>query len=615
MAPLRETQTFQRTVTTGKGVDSLSDKLEEMRRTHHCCELSADDLDKEVVLMGWVQRRRDHGGVIFVDLRDREGLTQVVFNPEVERRVHEKAQAIRNEYVLGVRGRVERRPEGMTNPNLVTGEIEVMVTELKILNAAQTPAFMIEDKVDVSENVRLRHRHIDLRRTQIQRNIVIRHKATAVARAYLNGLGFLDIETPFLTKSTPEGARDYLVPSRTNPGLFYALPQSPQLFKQLLMISGFDRYYQIVRCFRDEDLRADRQPEFTQVDIEMSFVGEDDVMAVAEGMMEVVFRDVLGQDLETPFQRMTYDEAVGRYGLDKPDLRFGLELKDISDIVAKSGFKVFASVVEKGGIVKALNAKGCIDLTRKEIDDLGEFVTVYRAKGLAWIKVRENEWQSPIAKYFTDEEKSALSERIDMEPGDLVFFVADVPKVVNESLGHLRSHLGKTLGLIKEDAFDFVWVTRFPLLEYDETEKRYQALHHPFTSPLEEDYDKLESDPLAVRSRAYDLVLNGNEVGGGSIRIHDRGLQERVLRALGLDREEYEQKFGFLLSALESGAPPHGGIAFGYDRLVMLLCGQNSIREVIAFPKTQKAACLLTDAPSEATKEQLEELSLRLRSI
>lgn len=593
----------------------MSDKLEELRRTHHCCELSADDVDKEVVLMGWVQRRRDHGGVIFVDLRDREGITQVVFNPEVDEKIHAKAHAIRSEYVLGVRGRVEKRPEGMTNPNLKTGEIEVMVTELKILNAAKTPPFLIEDKVDVSESLRLKYRYLDLRRTQIQRNIILRHKATAAVREYLNGLGFLDIETPVLTKSTPEGARDYLVPSRVNPGQFYALPQSPQLFKQLLMISGFDRYYQIVRCFRDEDLRADRQPEFTQVDIEMSFVGEDDVMAVAEGMMTAVFKDVLGQDLQTPFQRMTYDESVSRYGLDKPDLRFGLELKDISDIVVKSGFKVFSSVVEKGGIVKVLNAKGCIDFTRKEIDDLAEFVSVYRAKGLAWIKVRENEWQSPIAKFFTDEEKKALTERIDMEPGDLIFFVAGVPKIANEALGHLRNHLGKTLGLVNEDEFNFVWITRFPLLEYDETEKRYQALHHPFTSPLEEDYEKLESDPLAVRSRAYDLVLNGNEVGGGSIRIHERGLQEKVLRALGMKKAEYEEKFGFLLSALDSGAPPHGGIAFGYDRLIMLFCGQNSIREVIAFPKTQKAACLLTDAPSEAGKEQLDELSLRIVSI
>ena len=563
--------------------------------------------------MGWVLRRRDHGGVIFIDLRDREGITQVVFNPEADKAVHAKAHSIRNEYVLAVRGKVDARPEGMVNPNLHTGAIEVLVSELKILNPAITPPFLVEDNIDVSENVRLKYRHLDLRRPQMQRNLVLRHKAGAAVRQYLNNQDFLDLETPFLTRSTPEGARDYLVPSRVNPGQFYALPQSPQIFKQLFMIAGYDRYYQIVRCFRDEDLRADRQPEFTQIDIEMSFVGEEEIIQLTEGMMATLFKDVLDLEMTQPFPRLTYAEAVGRYGLDKPDTRFGFELKDISDIVEGSGFKVFSGAVKKGGIVKALNAKGCINFSRKEIDDLTDFVAVYRAKGMAWIKVKEDDWQSPITKFFSEEEKKALADRIEMEPGDLIFFVADQPKIVNEALGNLRNHLGRKLNLIDEGQFSFLWVTRFPMFEYDETEKRYQALHHPFTSPLEEDFDKLKDDPLAVESRAYDLVLNGFEVGGGSIRIHQKEIQEQVFKALGMDRKSYEEKFGFLLSALDSGAPPHGGIAIGFDRLVMLLCGEPSIRDVIAFPKTQKAACLLTGAPSATSKQQLDELQLRLR--
>jgi len=584
-----------------------------MRRTHTCCELGIDDVGQEVVLMGWVQRRRDHGGVIFVDLRDKNGLTQVVFNPAVDNKVHEKAQEIRNEYVLGVRGRVEERPEGMANPNLATGAIEVTVTELKILNTAKTPPFLIEDKIDVSEMIRLNFRHIDLRRPQLQKNIILRHKAALSVRQYLNQHGFLDVETPVLTGSTPEGARDYLVPSRVNPGQFYALPQSPQIFKQLLMMSGFDRYYQIVRCFRDEDLRADRQPEFTQVDLEMSFAGEDDVMGVTEGMLEHLFKDVMDLKLTLPFARLAYPDAVGRFGLDKPDMRFGLELVDISDIVESSGFKLFANTVKDGGIVKALNAKGCIDFSRKEIDDFTDYVAVYRAKGLAWIKIREDAWQSPIEKFFSDSEKEALTRSLNIEPGDLIFFVADQPKIVNEALGHLRNLLGKKQSLIDENEYSFIWITHFPLMEYDENENRYQALHHPFTAPLEEDYGLLKDDPLAVRSRAYDLVLNGSEIGGGSIRIHQKNIQEKVFEALGMDQETYEKKFGFLLSALESGAPPHGGIALGFDRLVMILCGQPSIRDVIAFPKTQKAACLLTNAPAEPSKAQLDELHMRVR--
>ena len=592
----------------------IADNLGQMRRTHHCRELSIADVGREVVLMGWVQRRRDHGGVIFVDLRDREGITQVVFNPVIDTAVHDKAQVLRNEYVIGVKGKVDPRPEGMVNPNLVTGEIEVLVTELKILNPAQTPPFMIEDGVDASETIRLKHRHLDLRRPELQQNILLRHRAAQAVRTYLNDNGFIDVETPVLTKSTPEGARDYLVPSRVSPGSFYALPQSPQIFKQLLMVAGFDRYYQIVKCFRDEDLRADRQPEFTQIDIEMSFVGEEDVMAMAEGLMAAVFESVADLKLLRPFPRLTYEEAVARYGLDKPDTRFGLELKEISDIVGGSGFKVFASAVAKGGIVKALNAKGCADFSRKEIDDLTTFVAVYRAKGMAWIKVKpDGSWQSPIAKFFTEEEHQALAERLDMAPGDIVFFLADTPRIVNDGLGYLRNHLGQKLGLIDEKRFDFVWVTEFPMMEYDENEKRYQALHHPFTAPLEDQLEVLATDPLAAKSRAYDLVLNGSEVGGGSIRIHTSEVQEKVFAALDLAPEEYEQKFGFLLQALTSGAPPHGGIAFGFDRLVTILCGCSSIRDVIAFPKTQRAACLLTEAPSDTSPIQLDELGIRIR--
>ncbi|MDL2321616.1 aspartate--tRNA ligase [Desulfosarcina sp. OttesenSCG-928-B08] len=593
----------------------MADILGDMRRTHHCNALAADALGQDVTLMGWVLRRRDHGGVIFIDLRDREGITQVVFNPENHPDVHAKAHVLRSEFVIGIRGKVALRPDGMVNPKLATGEIEVIADDLKILNTAQTPPFMIEDNVDVSEPIRLKNRHLDLRRPALQRNLITRHKTGAAVRRFLNANGFLDIETPVLTKSTPEGARDYLVPSRVNPGQFYALPQSPQLFKQLLMVSGFDRYYQIVRCFRDEDLRADRQPEFTQIDMEMSFVGEEDLMTISENMMAAVFSEVMEKPLLLPFPRLTWNEAMDRYGLDKPDTRFGMELKNVSDIVAGSGFKVFASVVKNKGIVKALNAKGCIDFSRKDIDDLTAFAAVYRAKGLAWIKVKENEWQSPIAKFFTDEEKAALTKRINMEPGDLVFFVADTPAITNEALGQLRNHLGKKLGLIDQGLFNFLWVTHFPMFEYDETEKRYQALHHPFTAPIEADYDKLETDPLSVRSRAYDIVLNGFEVGGGSIRIHDMDLQKRIFSILGMTPDTYQEKFGFLLDALESGAPPHGGIAFGFDRLIMLLCGESSIRDVIAFPKTQKAACLLTNAPSEPTREQLDELSLRVNRI
>ncbi|MCF8112893.1 MAG: aspartate--tRNA ligase [Desulfotignum sp.] len=593
----------------------MTDLLGNMKRTHFCSELRDTDIDKTVVLMGWVQHRRDHGGVVFVDLRDREGVTQVVFNPLISKAVHEKAQEIRSEYVLGIRGKVAARPADMRNPHMATGAIEVLVEELAIFSVAKTPVFLIEDRVEASENIRLQYRYLDLRRPQLKRNILARHQATMAIRNYLDHNGFIDIETPFLTKSTPEGARDYLVPSRVNQGQFYALPQSPQLFKQLLMIAGFDRYYQIVKCFRDEDLRADRQPEFTQIDMELSFVDENQIMEIAEGLICAIFKNVLNMDLSTPFPRLTYADAMDRFGLDRPDLRFGLELINVSDIVADTGFKVFANVVQNGGLVKAINAKGCAFFTRKQIDELTEFAAVYQAKGLAWIKIKEDQWQSPIAKFFTNDEKQALAQRLDLAPGDIVFFMADQPHITNEALGQLRNELARRLELIPENQFMFTWVTDFPLVEYDETQKRYQALHHPFTAPSEKDIPKLDTAPLEVNSRAYDLVLNGIEIGGGSIRIHDTALQEKVLNCLGIQQQEAHEKFGFLLEALAAGAPPHGGIAFGLDRLIMLLCKEDSIRNVIAFPKTQKATCLLTDAPSTTAPAQLQELGIRVSKI
>jgi len=593
----------------------VSDLLGNMKRTHTCNELRDTHIEQEVVLMGWVQHRRDHGGVIFIDLRDRQGITQIVFNPVISESVHGKAQEIRNEYVLGIRGKVASRPGDMRNSNMETGDIEILVEELKIFSQAKTPAFQIDDRVETSETLRLQYRYLDLRRPQLKNNILDRHKASMAIRNYLDSNGFIDIETPFLTKSTPEGARDYLVPSRVNPGNFYALPQSPQLFKQLLMIAGFDRYYQIVKCFRDEDLRADRQPEFTQIDMELSFVNEAEIMEIAQGLIQQIFKKVLGKVLTTPFPSLTYDEAIERFGLDRPDIRFGLELCNVSDIVKDANFKVFSSVVKKGGLVKAINAKGCASFTRKQIDELTDFTSVYKAKGLAWIKIKEDQWQSPIAKFFTDDEKQALAQRLDLEPGDIVFFVADQPKITNEALGQLRNELGRRLKLISDDVFAFTWVTHFPLFEYDETEKRYQSLHHPFTAPHEEDIDKLSTNPLNIKSRAYDLVLNGIEIGGGSIRIHDSDLQKKVLNCLGIETEEAHEKFGFLLEALESGAPPHGGIAFGLDRLMMILCREDSIRSVIAFPKTQKATCPLTEAPSKAGSAQLQELAIKVSRI
>lgn len=585
---------------------------EDKKRTHHLNELSLKNVGQKVVLMGWAGRRRDHGGVIFVDLRDREGLTQVVFDPSHDQTAHDAADKVRNEYVLAVEGTVRPRLEGMANSKLDTGEIEVICDWIEVLNASEPPPFMIEDGIDTGEPVRLKHRYLDLRRPEMSRNFKLRHKVCQTTRNYLDGNCFLEMETPFLTRSTPEGARDYLVPSRVNPGRFYALPQSPQLFKQLLMVSGFDRYFQIVKCFRDEDLRADRQPEFTQIDIEMSFVDEEDVYSLTEGLMAKIFKEVLGRELSLPFPRLTYAEAVGRYGLDKPDTRFGLELVDISDIVAGTGFQVFAKVVKSGGLVKALNLKHGATLSRKEIDDLTKLVATYGAKGLAWVKIKEDSsWQSPIAKFFTEDEQSSMAARLDMAVGDIIFFGADKPQVVNDSLGHLRLKLGEMAGLIP-DEHKMVWVTEFPLVEFDPEEKRFVAMHHPFTSPLREDLDKLDEDPGAVRARAYDLVMDGNEVAGGSIRIHRREIQEKMFKALGIDAKEAQDKFGFLLDAFRYGAPPHGGIAVGLDRLVMLLSGRDTIRDVIAFPKTQRAICLMTNAPEEVDWKQLHELSLKL---
>lgn len=592
-----------------KDVPVPCEALDDWKRTHTCGELTLADNGAEVCLMGWVQYRRDHGGLIFVDLRDRYGLTQIVFSPEIAPEAHEAARVLRTEYVLALTGKVRPRPEGMINPNLKTGEIEVVVTEWKLLNTSKTPPFQVEDRVEAGENLRLQWRYLDLRRPRMARNLELRSRTAMAIRNSLVSSGFLEVETPFLTKSTPEGARDFLVPSRLNHGQFYALPQSPQLFKQMCMMSGLDRYFQIVRCFRDEDLRADRQPEFTQVDIEMSFVDESQVMGMAEKLMATVFRDVMDVELPLPFPRMTWNEAMERYGVDKPDTRFGLELKNVTSIVRNSGFKLFASAK----LVKAMRVPGGESLTRKEIDELTEFVKIYGAQGLAWIKIRENEWQSPIAKFLSEEERKGLAETLELAVGDIVFFQAGEPSMVNAALGNLRVHLGERLKLIPEKSWNFLWVTDFPLYEYDEEEKRYVACHHPFTSPREGDLEIMTSNPGAAKARAYDMVLNGNEVGGGSIRIHQADVQRRMFEALGFSMEEAEAQFGFFIQALEYGAPPHGGIAFGLDRLIMLMSGSASIRDVIAFPKTQKATCLLTNAPDVVSSKQLRELGLRLR--
>lgn len=583
--------------------------LGDFKRTHMCGDLRESHIGETVRLAGWVQFRRDHGGLIFIDLRDRGGLTQVVFEPDEAPAEHERAKIIRAEYVIAIEGYVRKRPDGMTNSAMPTGDVEIVVTRWTLLNTSLTPPFPIEDRVDAGENLRLQYRYLDLRRQRMAQNLILRHKVGNAARRYLDEQGFLEVETPFLTKSTPEGARDFLVPSRVNQGEFYALPQSPQIFKQLLMVGGVDRYFQIARCFRDEDLRADRQPEFTQIDLEMSFVDEEDVMGVAEGLVKRVFADVMDKKLPDAFPRMTFGEAMEKYGVDKPDTRFELLLQDVTNIVRGSGFRLFSAAT----LVKAMRVPGGEGMSRKEIDDYTEYVKIFGAQGLAWIKIRDNEWQSPIAKFLSDEERAGLTSALGLEVGDIVFFQAGEPDMVNAALGNLRVKLGHNLGLIEEGQFNFLWVTDFPLFEYDEDEKRYVACHHPFTAPQEATRDKLTSEPGVVLARAYDLVLNGTELGGGSIRNYNSAVQREMFAALGFTKEEAESQFGFLIKGLEFGAPPHGGLAFGFDRMIMLLAGEDSIRDIIAFPKTQKATCLLSDAPSPVATKQLRELGIQLR--
>ena len=587
--------------------------MAEMKRTHFCGELRLADAGKLVRLTGWVARRRDHGGVIFVDLRDRTGITQVVFDPIIDPEAHRAAGAIRNEFVLNVSGKVRERGEGLANPNLLTGEIELATDELEILNVARTPPFAVEDEIDTAEEIRLKHRYVDLRRPKMQNILQVRHKAALAARNYMDEQGFLEIETPILMNSTPEGARDVLVPSRHNPGEFYAMPQSPQQFKQILMMSGVDRYFQIPRCFRDEDTRADRQLEFTQLDLEMSFATADDVLEVTEGLMKRMFEEAADIHVPTPFPRIPYHESMARFGNDKPDTRFGMELSDLSDLVGDCDFKVFTGALANDGQVKGLAVPGGAELSRREIDELTEFVAIYRAKGLAWIKVTEaGDFESSIVKFFSEDTLKAVSDRMSAQPGDLMVFVADTPKIVADALCNLRLHLGHKLNLIDENQFHFLWVVDYPLFDWDEVAQRYEPFHHLFTAPTDESISLLDTDPGKAQSQHYDLIINGIEICSGSVRIHRQEIQQKVLEILKIKPEEAEKRFGYFVEALQYGTPPHAGIAPGLDRIVMLMTGEENIREVIAFPKTQSGLCLLTGAPSEVNDEQLEELSIRV---
>ncbi|MCF6461362.1 aspartate--tRNA ligase [Clostridium sp. Cult3] len=589
----------------------MRENMGSLRRSHMCGDLRTSDVDKEVILMGWVQRERNLGSLIFVDLRDTTGICQIVFDSTVSKEIFNKAAKVRSEFVLAVRGKVRKRES--INKEIPTGEIEVLAEELRILDTADTPPIYIKDDDNVSETMRLKHRYLDLRKPSMQNNLKMRHKTAKLVRDFLDENHFVEIETPMLTKPTPEGARDYLVPSRVNPGHFYALPQSPQLMKQLLMVSGMDRYYQIVKCFRDEDLRANRQPEFTQIDIEMSFVDVDDVIELNERLLYRLFKELKGIEIELPIQRMTYREAMERFGIDKPDLRFGFELVNITDIVANSEFKVFSGTVKNNGCVRGINVKGYgEEFTRKDISNLESYVKDFGAKGLAWIKITPDGITSPIAKFLSEEELDGILDRMGGEEGDLLLFVADKPSVVFDSLGNLRNEVARRLNLLDGEELKLVWITEFPLFEYDDEEERYVAKHHPFTHPMEEDIHLLEEEPEKVRAKAYDIVINGDEIGGGSIRISNQDLQKKMFKALGFSEEEALDKFGFLLEAFKYGTPPHGGIAYGFDRLIMLLTGNDNIRDVIAFPKTQSATCLLTKAPTNVSKEQLEELHINL---